>query len=469
MVSTLGAGDELVKTVLAGKSPRDRAAELVRGTGLGKRPADGGGGAKDTRRAIYDAGIAGGPKALEPFGDPMIALAASVDAEARRLRKIVEEVREIKQQAHAEITQTQYALAGDGLYPDATFTLRLAYGTVKGYEQDGRDVAPITHYAGLFERADAKKSTPPFDLPPRWTKARAGLEADGAFLRTPFNFVSTADIIGGNSGSPVVNRAGELVGLIFDGNIQSLVLDVAYDDRQARAVSVDAAGILAALQRVYGADDLVAELTAGRGPAKAARSDDGWKGLFDGESLGRWKRTSFGGEGEVSVADGAIRIERGSDLSGITWTGDVPRQDYEIELEARRVEGNDFFCGLTFPVGDEPCSFIVGGWGGGVVGLSSIDGQDAAHNQTTTFREFETGRWYAVRVRVTPERIGCWLDDEQVVDQKIAGRIVSIRNEVFPSKPLGIATFATVAEVRNIRWRPVEGAATAAPAAAAAE
>ena len=468
MVSMLGAGDPLVKTVLAGKAPRDRAAELVRGTGLGKRPPPADVGAKaapDTRRAIYDAGITGGPKALEPFTDPMIALAASVDAEARRLRKIVEEVREIKQQAHAEITQAQYALAGDGLYPDATFTLRLAYGTVKGYAEDGRDVAPITHYAGLFERADGKKSTPPFDLPPRWVKARAALEADGAFLRTPFNFVSTADIIGGNSGSPVVNRAGELVGLIFDGNIQSLVLDVAYDDRQARAVSVDAAGILAALDRVYGADALVAELTAGRRPAGAARGDEGWKSLFDGESLGRWKRTSFGGEGEVSVADGAIRIERGSDLSGVTWTGDVPRQDYEIELEAQRVEGNDFFCGLTFPVGDEPCSFIVGGWGGGVVGLSSIDGQDAAHNQTTTFREFESGRWYTVRVRVTAERIGCWLDDEQVVDQKIAGRIVSIRNEVFPSKPLGIATYATVAKVRHIRWRPVEAPA-AAPAAA---
>ncbi len=467
MVSMLGAGDPLVKTVLAGKAPRDRAAELVRGTGLGKRPpaGDGAKAAPDTRRTIYDAGIAGGAKAVEPFGDPMIALAASVDAEARRLRKIVEEVREIKQQAHADITQAQYALAGDGLYPDATFTLRLAYGTVKGYAEDGRDVAPITHYAGLFERADRKKSTPPFDLPPRWVKARAGLEADGAFLRTPFNFVSTADIIGGNSGSPVVNRAGELVGLIFDGNIQSLVLDVAYDERQARAVSVDAAGILAALDRVYGAEGLVAELTGGRRPAGAARGDDGWKSLFDGESLGRWKRTSFGGEGEVRVDDGAIRIERGSDLSGVTWTGDVPRQDYEIELEAQRVEGNDFFCGLTFPVGEEPCSFIVGGWGGGVVGLSSIDGQDAAHNQTTTFREFQSGRWYTVRVRVTPERIGCWLDDEQVVDQKIAGRIVSIRNEVFPSKPLGIATYATVAKVRNIRWRPVDAPA-AAPAAA---
>jgi hypothetical protein len=159
------------------------------------------------------------------------------------------------------------------------------------------------------------------------------------------------------------------------------------------------------------------------------------------------------------VDDGSILIGRGSDMSGITWTKDVPKQNYEIELEAQRVDGNDFFCGLTFPVGDDPCSFIVGGWGGGVVGLSSIDGQDAAHNSTTTYKEFKSGRWYTVRVRVTPERIACWLDDEQVVDQKLANRIVSIRNEVFASKPLGIATYATVGRVKNIRVRPVGAAA----------
>ena len=477
MVTVLGADDAVVKAVLAGKSPRDRAAALVRGTGLGKRPAPHSGEpARDTRREIYDAGLAGGAAAVERAGDPMIQLAAVVDAESRALRKRMEAVREVKQQAHAEITRAQYALAGDGLYPDATFTLRLAYGTVKGYEQDGRPVAPITHYAGLFDRADTKKSTPPFDLPPRWTKLRGALEKDEPFLETPFNFVSTADIIGGNSGSPVVNRAGELVGLIFDGNIQSLVLDVAYDDRQARAVSVDAMGILAALRKVYGAEAIVKELTAGRKPGaaeKAATHSAGpeWKSLFDGESLGGWKSTSFGGEGEISVEDGSIQIGRGSDLSGVTWTKEVPTQDYEIELEAQRVDGNDFFCGLTFPVGDDPCSFIVGGWGGGVVGLSSIDGQDAAHNATTSYKEFKSGRWYTIRVRVTPERIGCWIDDEQVVDQKLAGKILSIRNEVFASKPLGIATYSTVARVKNIRWRPVgEGAGVeAAPAGAAEE
>ena len=214
-------------------------------------------------------------------------------------------------------------------------------------------------------------------------------------------------------------------------------------------------------------------MTAAQTPPKArvaGAGEAGWKSLFDGESLGGWKKTAFGGEGEVAVEDGSILIGRGSDMSGITWTKDVPKQHYEIELEAQRVDGNDFFCGLTFPVGDDPCSFIVGGWGGGLIGLSSIDGQDAAHNDTTSYREFKSGRWYTVRVRVTPERISCWLDDEQVVDQKLANRILSIRNEVFPSKPLGIATYSTVARVKNIRVRTVaQDADTEAPAAAAEE
>jgi hypothetical protein len=148
----------------------------------------------------------------------------------------------------------------------------------------------------------------------------------------------------------------------------------------------------------------------------------------------------------------------GADLSGITWTEDFPRQHYELALEARRVDGNDFFCGLTFPVGADPCSLIVGGWGGGVVGLSSIDGLDAAHNDTTLYRAFDAGRWYAVRLRVTPERIECCLDEEGVIDQPLEGKTLSIRQEVMPSLPLGIATYATTAQVRNLRWRPLPGA-----------
>jgi len=454
LATTLGPDDPLVQKVLAGQSPRERAAELVRGTALGKR-----GGADaarpDTRRTLYE----GGQSAAAASTDPMFALARIVDEESRSLRKIVEAAGEVKRQAHAEITQAVFASEGASVYPDATFTLRLAYGTVKGYEEAGKQVPAITTYAGLFERARSKGDVPPFDLPPRWQKLRPQLERDEAFLKTPFNFVSTADIIGGNSGSPVVNTSGELVGLIFDGNIQSLVLDIAYDDTQARAVSVDAAGILAALRTVYAADTLVAELlggSAGGAGNPPAAKDGAWRSLFDGVALGEWKPTRFGGEGEVVVEDGAIRIGMGADLSGITWSGDVPRQSYEVSLDAQRAEGNDFFCGLTFPVGEDPCSFIVGGWGGGVVGLSSIDGEDAAHNATTLFKEFKTGRWYAIRVRVTPERIVCFIDDEQVVDQPLADRKLSIREEVLPSKPLGIATYATTALVRNIRWRPVQ-------------
>ena len=449
LATTLGVDDPLVQRVLAGKPPRERAAELVAGTGLGKR-----GGADaaraDTRRSLSDGGLA----AIDASPDPMLALARVVDEESRAVRKVVEAAIEVKRQAHAEIAQAVFASGGDGVYPDATFTLRLAYGTVRGYEEAGRQVPAITTYAGLFARATDQGQVPPFDLPPRWQALRPTLERDPAFLRTPLNFVSTADIIGGNSGSPVVNTAGELVGLIFDGNIQSLVLDIAYDDTQARAVSVDATGIIAALRSVYAADRLVDELL---GDAAAARADapPAWRSLFDGQTLGQWRPTAFGGEGEVTVTDGAIRIGMGADLSGITWTGEPPRQSYELALEAQRAEGNDFFCGLTFPVGDDPCSFIVGGWGGGVVGLSSIDGEDAARNATTSVRAFKGGTWYAIRVRVTPERIVCFIDDEQVVDQPLEGRRVSIRDEVAASRPLGIATYATTALVRNVRWRPL--------------
>lgn len=209
--------------------------------------------------------------------------------------------------------------------------------------------------------------------------------------------------------------------------------------------------------RVTAAVAVVAWACCGAGPPAA------WKPLFDGEALGDWKPTEFGGEGEVTVVDGVVRIGAGASLSGCTWSGDFPRQGYEVAVEARRVEGDDFFCGLTFPVGDDACSLILGGWGGGVVGLSCIDGADASENETSQYREFERGRWYEVVVRVTPERIVCLLDRETVVDLPIGGRRISVRHEVELSKPLGIATYATTAEVRNIRWRPVPGPAEVEP------
>ncbi len=177
--------------------------------------------------------------------------------------------------------------------------------------------------------------------------------------------------------------------------------------------------------------------------------------LFDGKTLDGWKKTAFGGEGDVEVADGRIVMHAGNPLTGITWTGKYPKMNYEISLEAMRVDGSDFFCGLTFPFGDDPCTFIVGGWGGGVIGLSSIDGSDASENETTRYREFTNGKWHKVRVRVTPDKIEAWLDGKQMADVQTEGRRISIRPEVDLSRPLGISCFATTAALRHITVQPL--------------
>lgn len=174
--------------------------------------------------------------------------------------------------------------------------------------------------------------------------------------------------------------------------------------------------------------------------------------IFDGKTLKGWKATDFAGRGEVLVKDGTIVLESGQ-MTGITWTNDLPRMNYELSLEAMRVEGSDFFCGLTFPVAKDPCSLIVGGWGGGVVGLSSLDGQDAANNETTKFMNFKSGQWYAIRLRVTPGKIQAWIDADKVIDCATEDRSISIRLEMEDSKPLGIATWATAAALKNLRLR----------------
>ncbi|MGC8990579.1 MAG: S46 family peptidase, partial [Verrucomicrobiia bacterium] len=163
----------------------------------------------------------------------------------------IETQEEIKRQAHSQIAAARFAIQGTSTYPDATFTLRIAFGVVKGYEENGKHVPYQTTFAGLYQRSKEHGGRPPFDLPQRWIKARRRLD-----LNTPLNFVSTADIIGGNSGSPVVNKNGELVGIIFDGNIQSLVLDFYYTEEQARALAVHSSAITHALRRVYGANRL---------------------------------------------------------------------------------------------------------------------------------------------------------------------------------------------------------------------
>jgi hypothetical protein len=235
---------ECLPKALAGLSPRARAAALVRGSKL-KDVAE--------RKRLFD----GGKAALDASSDPMILLAEAVDANARKIRKTYEEtVEEPQRQAYAKIAKANFAIYGDSVYPDATFTLRLAFGPVKGYTEDGKAIPPMTTMGGAYEHMARHGGKEPYCLPQSWLTKKDRIKLD-----TPFNFVSTADIIGGNSGSPVVNRAGEVVGLIFDGNIQSLVLDFAYSDDQARAVSVHSASIIEALRNVYEAKELVAELT----------------------------------------------------------------------------------------------------------------------------------------------------------------------------------------------------------------
>ena len=241
-VEKRGADDELVQRVLDGKSPRQLAAFLVNQTEL--LPVE-------NRQKVLD----GGKQAISESADPMIRLALQLEDEYRRLRAANEEVAETERQAYALVTKGTNQVRGTGGYPDATFTLRLAFGVVSGYVEDGKQIQPTTDFSGAYRHSDAHQGQDDFDLPKSWMDAQEKVN-----LSTQLNFVCTADIIGGNSGSPVVDRNGELVGLIFDGNIQSLTSDYLYTDQQARAVSVSGVGIIEALRSIYGADDLADQL-----------------------------------------------------------------------------------------------------------------------------------------------------------------------------------------------------------------
>lgn len=185
---------------------------------------------------------------------------------------------------------------------------------------------------------------------------------------------------------------------------------------------------------------------------------EAWRSLFDGKSLAGWKESNFFGAGKVTVEKGVITIGSGV-LTGITWASaspPFPTSNYEIRIEAARLKGTDFFAGITFPVGDSFCTWIVGGWGGEVVGLSSIDGADASMNETTSGWKFELGRWYALRLRVTPTTISAWIDDELAFDVSTVKKWIALREgDIDQSIPFGIATYATVAAVRKIEWRPL--------------
>jgi len=244
MVELLGSNDPLVKQVLNGKTPEARAAELIDGTKL-----------KDVEFRKQLAG--GGIKAIQSSTDPMIALARLVDPRAREVRKRFEsEVTGVERANYAKIARAKFDTQGTKLYPDATFTLRLSYGTVKGYSEKGKRVTPFTTLGGLYDRAANFKYQFPYNLPPRWMEKKSSIN-----LATPFNFVSDDDIIGGNSGSPTINKNGELIGLIFDGNIESLVGNFYFDDLVNRAISVDVRAMREVLRKVFGATELADELT----------------------------------------------------------------------------------------------------------------------------------------------------------------------------------------------------------------
>jgi hypothetical protein len=246
LVCRFGPGYPLVQQILAGKSPQERAVELVAGSKL-----------RDVsfRRELYDSK----PETLSNCADPMIGLASLVDPVAVAVRKDVDEGNEIEEQAYAQIAAANFALEGQNTYPDATFTLRLSYGQITGYEVKGETVSAFTTFAGLYQRAVEHQNQPPFNLPQKWIDRRDRLNPE-----TPLNFVSTEDTVGGSSGSPLVNQAGEFVGILFDGNLPSLIEDVAYDDKQARSISVDSAAIIEALSQIYDAGPLVQELKTGK-------------------------------------------------------------------------------------------------------------------------------------------------------------------------------------------------------------
>jgi hypothetical protein len=192
-------------------------------------------------------------------------------------------------------------------------------------------------------------------------------------------------------------------------------------------------------------------------PPKASSPDSSQgKSLFDGKTLNGWKVPNFGGEGNVVVKDGAIVMEMGGMMTGVTWAGEVIRDNYEIALEGRRLDGSDFFCTTTFPVGKDYCSLVVGGWGGSLVGLSSINGADASENTTTKIINFKDNQWYRVRIRVTDAAIQAWIDDAEVVCQPRKGYQFGIRVEVGLCRPLGISTWGTKGAVRNIRMRSLK-------------
>ena len=203
-----------------------------------------------------------------------------------------------------------------------------------------------------------------------------------------------------------------------------------------------------------------ATASTGAAAAKPAAAE---KSLFDGKTLIGWKDSGFAGAGEVTVEPNfkgqgpVIRIDAGQSLSGLTFTNAVPKTNFEITLEALKVQGNDFFVGLTFPVGEAHATLVLGGWGGATTGISSIDGLDASENDTTKFLGYEKDKWFRIRMKVTPAKLETWINDEKVVDQDLKDRRISMRfGEIESSVPLGIATYQTTTVVRSVQIKSVQ-------------
>jgi len=194
-------------------------------------------------------------------------------------------------------------------------------------------------------------------------------------------------------------------------------------------------------------------------PSAPLEGDD-WQPMFDGKNLTGWRETEFAGRGQVQCESGLMVLNMGDPFTGINWTNDFPRMNFEVALDAMRMAGSDFFCGLTVPVGDSFCSLIVGGWGGSLLGVSSLDHMDASENETTRFVNFETGRWYRIRLRVTTRRIEAWIDQDKMVNVDISDKTISLRpGEIELSKPFGIAAWQTTSALRQIKMRRVDAPA----------
>jgi hypothetical protein len=206
-------------------------------------------------------------------------------------------------------------------------------------------------------------------------------------------------------------------------------------------------------------------------PASAATppapfEGEGWESLFAGQTLTGWHVTEFAGHGEVQLQSGVIILNMGDPFTGINYTNSFPKMNYELALDAMRLMGSDFFCGLTVPVGESFCSLIVGGWGGSLVGISSFDGMDASENETTKFMNFEKGRWYRIRLRVTEARIEVWIDDTKMANVVTTDKKIALRpGDIDMSKPMGLAAWQTSAALRAIKVREVSGPADRSKAA----